>query len=106
MGFSNPEDGFFQCPYCMEEVRTGASLCPHCRSILDPVAYARASIGRVRQGRGWLLGVCAETARRTGINVGLVRAGFVGLLLFGPNAPMLYGFLWLFYKLTPVGEKA
>ena len=29
------KDGF-PCPFCMEPVRTGASVCPHCRRDLPP----------------------------------------------------------------------
>ncbi|MFN0282542.1 MAG: PspC domain-containing protein [Kineosporiaceae bacterium] len=55
------------------------------------------SIGIVRPDEGrWAAGVCAGIARRTGIDVVLVRGLFVVLAVLGGGALFLYGLAWLF----------
>lgn len=88
------------CPFCAEEIREAAVVCPYCRSGLgdspDHQAY------RNRPGRQ-IAGVASALAASSGFSVTLFRLGFVLLTFVSFIGPVLYVALWLVLPEEPGG---
>ena len=83
-----------QCAACRMNIQAEASRCPHCRE-RQPGAEPMHRGGPERV----LGGVCTALARRFGLDVALLRVGFVlALAVSGGTALGIYLLLWV---LTP-----
>lgn len=81
-----------RCTACAVDLRMEATKCPHCRTA-QPNAEP---LHRGLEGRT-LGGVCVALARQFGVDVALVRVGFVlALALSGGTALLVYLLLWAF----------
>lgn len=80
------------CRVCAEPIRAAALKCPHCRA--SQQAFHRAVPGKL------VAGVCAALAAHLGVDVTLIRVGFVAAgLLSGGLVASLYVAFWM---LTPL----
>jgi hypothetical protein len=62
--------GYLECPYCREQVRAGAALCPHCRSEQPHITEARSEQQRIateKRQRGWFIFLAVVAAAMVAI---------------------------------------
>ena len=86
------------CPYCAEDIQAEAVRCPHCRSRLRTFAVQ----GWYREQPGKMVaGVASAVSQALGVQLALVRAGFVILAFVHLVGLIAYGVLWLIIPKDP-----
>lgn len=90
-----------QCPYCAEDTKPAARICPHCRGRLEhggPSTLHRGHPGRQ------VAGVAIALAEHFAISVTFVRLVFVIAAFINLAGVVAYGLLWFFVPAAPGGR--
>lgn len=92
-------DSSKRCVACAMDLRDEATRCPHCRAVQPGAVMHRGGEGRT------LLGVCLALSRQFGLDVSLVRVGFVIALAAAGGTPLLvYLLLWALTPPSAIGK--